>query len=79
MQGEGETEDCAHSKKTHLEEDELNEMIHSCNLPHLGGNNSQKQQESWRTCRVKECENRSGAYVNLSLRAYKNSLNGEST
>ncbi|XP_061572964.1 leukocyte receptor cluster member 9 [Cololabis saira] len=57
-QGEGEKEVFTHIKKTHLEEEELNEMIHGCNSTHLGGNDSQAQEESCGTCVAKESTNR---------------------
>ncbi|XP_047216968.1 leukocyte receptor cluster member 9 isoform X3 [Girardinichthys multiradiatus] len=57
-QDEGETEDCSHTKNRHVEEDGLNEMIHTFASKHCGGNTSQEQQESHGSCVAEEAANR---------------------
>ncbi|KAM4736240.1 leukocyte receptor cluster member 9 isoform 2-T3 [Anableps anableps] len=54
----GQDEDCTYTKNRHVEEDELNEMIHTFAPTHCGGNTSQEQQDSHGLCVAEEAANR---------------------
>lgn len=61
----GQEEGESQTKIRHVEEDELNEMNHTFNSTHCGGNISQEQQQSRGSCAAEEAANRSAVYFYL--------------